>query len=439
MKNLKKKFAVVFMLVLIVAAWTVIIRNQMKSSGKYNDYLEKAKKYEQKEIYVDALECYISASELKPDDYDIIMKKAEMYLKLGDEYGFIAACDEAISKDKNKAEAYIRKAEYYILQKNYKEAIKTLGSADKIKDSKELDIIREDLKSKYTYRFTLYSDIGDWYSIDGHCYASAEDNGMWGLIMDDGKKKIKNKYDYIGAYDKDAGVLPCCENGEYFYIDISGNKKLAGDCKYDYLGSFGDGYAPAQKNSKYGYIDKMFNEVHFEYDYAGAFINGVAAVKKDGRWALINSRFDKITEFEFDNILTDFYGYCARYGIIVAQKDKRYVLLNIDGEVIGDRSFACAGMPASDTGCIAVKSGDRWGYADREGNIVIEPRFDEAKSFSAGFAPVKQDGAWGYIDETGQLVIENSFEDARPFSDGGIAAVKEFEEWQFVVLCEYEK
>ena len=38
-----------------------------------------------------------------------------------------------------------------------------------------------------------------------------------------------------------------------------------------------------------------------------------------------------------------------------------------------------------------------WGYVSREGNVVIEPTFLEAKSFSEGSAPVLTDRGWRFI------------------------------------------
>lgn len=63
----------------------------------------------------------------------------------------------------------------------------------------------------------------------------------------------------------------------------------------------------------------------------------------------------------------------------------------------------------------------KWGYVDRTGWFVIEPRFNEAKPFIDGLAFVKiggydakavihviglldSSGKWGYIDKTGAYV-----------------------------------
>jgi hypothetical protein len=64
----------------------------------------------------------------------------------------------------------------------------------------------------------------------------------------------------------------------------------------------------------------------------------------------------------------------------------------------------------------------QWGYIDRAGKWVIQPRFEAAWSFVEGLATVKLDGKRGYIDETGSTVIEPQFTEAYNFS-GGLARV----------------
>ncbi len=75
---------------------------------------------------------------------------------------------------------------------------------------------------------------------------------------------------------------------------------------------------------------------------------------------------------------------------------------------------------------VVVKRGDKYGYADESGKVVIEARFDDATPFSEGLAAVRvggpEDGKWGYIDGTGDFVIEPQFAGASFFSEG-LAAV----------------
>ena len=59
-----------------------------------------------------------------------------------------------------------------------------------------------------------------------------------------------------------------------------------------------------------------------------------------------------------------------------------------------------------------------WGYIDKTGAWVIEPRFGDALEFSEGLALARpyNDWRWGYIDAAGEFVIEPEF-----FGAGGSA------------------
>ena len=78
-----------------------------------------------------------------------------------------------------------------------------------------------------------------------------------------------------------------------------------------------------------------------------------------------------------------------------------------------------------------VRQGDRWGYRDAGGRMVIVAQFDSAGGFSEGLARVKVDGKWGYIDTRGKIVIAPQFDQARLFSSG-IAKVKQGNIWGYI-------
>ena len=102
---------------------------------------------------------------------------------------------------------------------------------------------------------------------------------------------------------------------------------------------------------------------------------------------------------------------------------------------------------------LAVQQGNRWGYADLDGRLVIPPRFelaydyseglarvrsqgvdlflgesgkaafvlDNAQAigdFSEGLAPVRVDGKIGYVDRNGTFVIMPQFDEAYAFASG---------------------
>lgn len=80
-----------------------------------------------------------------------------------------------------------------------------------------------------------------------------------------------------------------------------------------------------------------------------------------------------------------------------------------------------------------VSVGGKYGYIDKDGNMVIEPQFDGADRFSDGLAMVLVDGKRGFIDKTGRLVIPARYDDAGSFgSYEGLAPVKLKGEWMMI-------
>lgn len=72
-----------------------------------------------------------------------------------------------------------------------------------------------------------------------------------------------------------------------------------------------------------------------------------------------------------------------------------------------------------------------YGFINKEGIYVIAPQYEQARSFSDGYAAILKEGRWGFIDKTGQEVIPCLFEDARSFSEG-LAAVANDGEWFYI-------
>ena len=47
----------------------------------------------------------------------------------------------------------------------------------------------------------------------------------------------------------------------------------------------------------------------------------------------------------------------------------------------------------------------KYGFIDTTGKEVAPCQYDDAESFSEGFARVEKDGKYGFIDTTGKVVI----------------------------------
>ena len=77
-----------------------------------------------------------------------------------------------------------------------------------------------------------------------------------------------------------------------------------------------------------------------------------------------------------------------------------------------------AGEPPPPPTLFPVRQDGKWGYIDRDAQVVVDLQYDDARGFSEGLAAVQVGEEWGYIDESGNMVIAPQFLFAAEFGDG---------------------
>lgn len=111
-----------------------------------------------------------------------------------------------------------------------------------------------------------------------------------------------------------------------------------------------------------------------------------------------------------------------------SDRDDRYIRESVDWVLEPEYE---ASWPSFREGLTTVIKWGKVGYMDREGQIVIQPKYAFGYDFREGLAAVEYRGKWGYIDKTGQEVIPLIYESAMDFSDG-IAAVEKGGIWSVI-------
>ena len=98
--------------------------------------------------------------------------------------------------------------------------------------------------------------------------------------------------------------------------------------------------------------------------------------------------------------------------------DSKYGYINKQGEIVIDAQFKSASDFSE--GLARVEIDSKYGYIDKQGEIVIKPQFDNdyLPDFSEGLKRVKIDSEYGYIDKQGEIVINPQFDIALDFSEG---------------------
>lgn len=230
---------------------------------------------------------------------------------------------------------------------------------------------------------------------------------------------IKPQFDYI-ALDFSEGIA-CVRfkmNEFHTYIDTTG--KPVFDKKYVNVNPFSNGYAAVEVEPStgiYTFIDhngKPLTEQTFKSP--NSFSEGYAAVKEDVsggghyRYNYLDTTGKMVGEPRYLAATSFSEGYAAIQG-----NNKNWMVLN-------KRFVATANnLPYDEVGqfhegLARVRIGDRCGFIDTLGTLVIPMRDDKCDDFSEGLCRVKRAGRFGYMDMTGKIVIPCRFTYAEAFS-----------------------
>ncbi len=167
------------------------------------------------------------------------------------------------------------------------------------------------------------------------------------------------------------------------------------------------------KDGKFGFINDGGELITNWYLRAENFYEGVATVmNEDGKMAYLGANGKQITSW-LDEVMP-FYNRLA----LVKNADK-YSFIDKTGEFVTD--WFDYASPFSD-GLAKVGKDRKWGYIDSDGKLVIGLKFDDATSFSYGFAQVESEGRVLMINKKGQ-VLHDAFDFAFRFTDS-IAPIK---------------
>ena len=117
-----------------------------------------------------------------------------------------------------------------------------------------------------------------------------------------------------------------------------------------------------------------------------------------------------------------------RQGLVPVKVGDKWGYTNTQGKLVIEPQYRIA-YPFDESGLAAVvpEKGRGYGFINTRGKMVINAQFyhTDPIGFSQGLAPVRglEKDLWGYIDTKGNFVIPPQFRYAEPFSEDGLAVV----------------
>lgn len=174
-------------------------------------------------------------------------------------------------------------------------------------------------------------------------------------------------------------------------------------------------------SENYNYIN-LHGEVCSDlwFDFAGGFDeeSGLACVESRKRYGFIgvNSRF----------IINPIYSHPSAFvnGLCVIRDGNERIIINKNG-AIQSRITADASLHYFSHGLLCFKGNGGWGFLDKDGEVIIPPKYREAHPFSSGLSLIRDDhDRYGFILPTGELALSLKGATSASSFVGGFAKVR---------------
>lgn len=207
------------------------------------------------------------------------------------------------------------------------------------------------------------------------------ETGRWGYIDETGKLALPMKFTQADSFSE--GLAAVHEGKRSGFIDRSG--RMVFEAPFDVSWGFHEGLALVKSNLKMMYLDRSGRRLKTppldDNSRGGNFSEGLAAVEIGGKWGFI----DKSGALAIPAIYYDVGPFSG--GLAAAEP--------MDSGV----EQTCVTSPTS-----SYSFRRAYGYIDKNGRMVIPPRYEYAEPFSGGLAHVSTCDKASFIDRSGKVV-----------------------------------
>ncbi|MFC5471267.1 WG repeat-containing protein [Cohnella suwonensis] len=260
-------------------------------------------------------------------------------------------------------------------------------------------------------------------------------NGKYGYINDEGDIVVKPIFDQVDYFSNGLGLVNY--KGKIGFINYAGEYVL--EPVYDWASSFSDNRCVVDLGTRSLVITKageIISEIdRISYEFFWQFSEGIVKVEtrdrligfmnEHGSW-VIKPKYKEAGHFN-----DGFAWVTLPSGRTVYIDDNERILQVPQGYSVGcafsegvaivSQRFSCGVIDTKGTllldhlpfttdffkeGLLAIKCEHQYQYINIHGEVVIEPAFDEAFSFSNGVAMVDIKGRTSFIDKSGRLLYK---------------------------------
>jgi hypothetical protein len=264
----------------------------------------------------------------------------------------------------------------------------------------------------------IYDEI---YKPQSNGIVIVKKNSRYGTFNTNAKQIIELKYSNIYSYNE-KGLAQFKRGGITGFVDKNGkesNVKYPADKTYETFG----GLTKVKVKGLYGFKNTSNKQVISPiYDYADDFKNkfNVIRVKKGAYIGVINKANKVIIPLEYDKV-----SVLSEDGIFKVEKNGKTAEIDYAGKttkkLTSDPTFAKL---------TKYKSGEKWGFKDADGNVVITPQYTAVSEFNKllnyddkFYARAIKNGKCGLINKKNETILAFNYDKIWQF-EKDIAIVK---------------
>ena len=271
----------------------------------------------------------------------------------------------------------------------------------------------------------------------GRAIVELEDK--YGLIDRTGKIVLPVEFDDIGSFSE--GLIYAQKGENYGYYDKFGQEQIK--ASFSEAFGFSHGIARVQVGEKQTFINKLgeflfppkYEELNFltensvvylddeyyglksldekeilpaQYDFIGPLSDGLAMIVEDGAIGYIDASGKIIITPRFDEFANSSFLGRFENGVAIVRYKGKMGVIDKTGKFVVKNIYSEMGKNSD---LIAFNKGKLWGYLDRSGKIVIQPKYNWSESFVKGVAIVVMDGKQGLISTSGKELIAIDYDE----------------------------
>lgn len=444
---MRKLFPLIFILC-IAGAWLSLAYRNISIPQEYENTLSSAYEAYGEEYYLEA-QSYLNQANLlqsSNSDYDADVLQRDIYHGMQDGDSYERQLLSMIEAYPDREENYESLIRYYKDTGDTRALCRYLPVYTQLwQDNAVMKQISDELDRQYQYIQTGYFDVR--YATNSIVDVQTQEYELLDDSETSASRKLKNSngndifdgsYTHMSVSQDRASCFVCDADGNWSRVDISQNLLARNkDVKFDYISSLStNNIATAVIDGEYHFINERMKVSNLVWEEAGTFSNGINAVKKNGRWAFVTTQsWGEVSEFPYTDIPRNSFDCCESGGYAVAADEKGYYIVSVENFEPVSANVYEELKAFESIQPTAYRSGDKWGFVNKSGEIYIEACYEDAKPFVNGYAAVKQNGLWGYIDRNAVMVVEPQFQDALNVMENGYAYVQnEIGYWDYVII-----